>query len=1031
MFKESTFFTAYNKKEEETSVVKNTLEDLGLLGRVNEDMVFDANKYKEIASHPDDFPEEISKKFKSLSLDDLLEYFKDIKVKDLNNIDGPETNALSLPENIEDAKDGQFKDGLLYPWDLKKRMSLNEKLKINDEEEIGIIELYYLKKINELQFHRNKNDELVYYDKEKNIFVKYISRQSTKIFERNVNFTEKFNNKRRCIGLNVHADYFIKKYLPIINSLELFKAKDFERDPGVDVNLYTLNTLKELNLLKTENGETLFDAEEFKNIYKNKDNYDPEQIKKLRKISFKDIFNFFKDLKVTDPNSPDRAQINALSLPTNIDDAKQGKFEEGLLAPWELKEVIPLNYSIPLDDKEEVKIIELYYLKKINELQFHRNENDELVYFDNSINDFVIFKPVDAEEIFGRNGTYIKDGNAFGFQQNGLSFVSNFLPLVNDLGLFKDKDFQRRSNSLQADIMFSREREINEKTTYLLVTSGKNLQARYYLGRDKIVGTKVEKNKGNLSAVELDAGTMGILEKKYGKSRLLFEFKKLTKQEFEERGLDKINEKYRHVKGEEMKERLKEYQVSNYLPQRPDESANDYANRLSDLNDVSFVVNTFRSFMAQANVKLSQLSWTEQLLISNYILETNNEKDLIDFVEKYQENGLRAFLAAEVNLDLANKIIKLDEKIPYDQASMVFAKISEINLLALKKSQDLSRLFFYDAAGGDKELLAQNIYKHLFNKSIDIVNQLDAGQDSKKSSLINKLKEQKIEILLLASLLKEAKEQKFDLNIEDIKNLNLDIKDLGSELEDKDKDSMINIAQENWQQFGNPKLADVVLTSFRESLKDTSSQRYYVLKLKDEIVSFVRFELLSDNALYAGSFNVARDLRGINIGNKMMEKALIFESQKNILKASASIKIPAASNYIENVGFVADGIINNYNDSNENMFNIILDRKMNSQYKFRNEGKTEAINCDYLKSLALNNSSDYKKHIGSSSIVLKFDLKTEFNKYQESLETLLAKTDEKGNKLESIKGKYTLTRFFKDKDDINGDIRYLVFELNN
>jgi hypothetical protein len=1031
MFKEPSFFKVYNEKEEETSVVKNTLEDLGLLGKVNEDIVFDAQKYKEIINNPDGFSKEISTKLKSLSLGDLLEYFKDIKVKDLNNIDGPEVNALSLPENIEDAKEGKFKDGLLYPWDLKKIMSLNDKLKINDEEEIGIIELCYLKKINELQFHRNENDELAYYDKESNDFIKFSPKKARQIFERNVSFNEKVNNKRRTVGLNVHGDYFINQYLPVIKSLELFKAKDFERDPGVDVNLYAVDTLKELNLLKTENGETLFNAEEFKNIYKNKDNYDPEQIKKLRKISFKDILNFFKDLKVVDPNSLDRAQINALSLPTNIDDAKKGKFEEGLLAPWELKEIIPLNYSISLDGKEEVKIIELYYLKKINELQFHRNENDELVYFDNSVNDFAVFKPVDAEEIFGRNGTYIKDGNAFGFQQNGFSFVSNFLPLVNDLGLFKDKDFQRRSNSFQADIMFSRERELNEKNQYLLVTSGKNLQARYYLGRDKIVGTKVEKNKGNLSAVEMDAGTMGILEKKYGKSRLLFEFKKLTEQEFEERGFDKINEKHRHVKSEEMKERLKEYKVANYLPQRPNESVNNYANRLSNLNDVNFVVNTFRGFMAQTNVNLSQLSWAEQLLISNYILETNNEKDLINFVKKYQENGLRAFLAAEVNLDLADKIIKLDEKIPHDQASMVFAKISEINLLALKKSQDLSQLFFSDVAGNDKELLAQNIYKHLFNKSIDIVNQLDAGQDSKKSSLINKLKEQKVEIILLSLLLKEAKEQKIDLNIEDIKNLNLDIKDLGSELEDKDRNSMINIAQENWQQFGNSKLADIVLTNFRESLKDTSSQRYYVLKLKDEIVSFVRFELLGDNALYAGSFNVARDLRGINIGNKMMEKALIFESQKNILKASASIKIPAASNYIENVGFVADGIINNYNDSNESMFNIVLDRKMNSQYKFRNEEKTEAIDCNYLKSLALNNNSEYKKHIGDSSIVLKFDLKTEFNKYQESLGALLARTDEKGNKLESIKGKYTLTRFFKDKDDVNGDIRYLVFELNN
>ena len=282
----------------------------------------------------------------------------------------------------------------------------------------------------------------------------------------------------------------------------------------------------------------------------------------------------------------------------------------------------------------------------------------------------------------------------------------------------------------------------------------------------------------------------------------------------------------------------------------------------------------------------------------------------------------------------------------------------------------------------------------------------------------------------MAATLQAAKNGNFEITIDDLSALSLNTKDYGSDLKQEEKQEIFALAQKNWQKFGNEKMSQVVLKDFQTSLEKTTNQKYYILKYNEDIIGFVRFEKLNQNNVYAGSFNVSQDLRGLNIGNRMMENALMIEGQQNILKASASIKIPAGCAYVEKVGFVADGLIEDYHNTGEALFSIKLDSQQNQVYHYRQEGKVNQAELEPSSLIGIAVEPDkIQTIIGRSVVVVKCNLTKDFSGYQNVLTTLLPKCDDNLNKLEDDKNKYTMTRYWQDKTSAN-DIRYLVFEKN-
>jgi hypothetical protein len=280
-------------------------------------------------------------------------------------------------------------------------------------------------------------------------------------------------------------------------------------------------------------------------------------------VNHADILNLFYKLKGYDSSSEEKVVKPILSMPKTFLDAKSNNFSDGLALPWEIFDKQIFHTQFELEDKNVVNMADLFYLKMIKELKFRKDDKGNLEYFDKVQNKYVKFSFQNSKEAFGRVIMLREDGLKYSFESRPELFLKKFLPVVDSLDLFGGSS-KRWSGYQQAETMFSHERKLDKNNVYINISSDDVGFVSYYIGRNKIVGTDKEKND-TLSAVELDKETIGIKQNKYGENRVLYTFKKIDKKEFSDLGFDSMSSDMRKVTGDKMKERIKEYNISDYI----------------------------------------------------------------------------------------------------------------------------------------------------------------------------------------------------------------------------------------------------------------------------------------------------------------------------------------------------------------------------------------------------------------------------------------------------------------------------------
>ncbi len=432
----------------------------------------------------------------------------------------------------------------------------------------------------------------------------------------------------------------------------------------------------------------------------------------------------------------------------------------------------------------------------------------------------------------------------------------------------------------------------------------------------------------------------------------------------------------------------------------------------------------------ELHVRLEEVPVKTQFFLLNF-LKNKNSKDVESFktfCAKFGEEGLGSFLSLEMGVELGDKILNIGDNLD-SSAEKVFAKVSELTSLIEKNDDELRDAFGVAESFDCRELRLELLKKttKIIQNFSDSISQSGAS-NYKINSLILELERTKGELIILTTILKKIKTEGQDINFNLIKDINLEINRPGEEIQEKDKQQIIEIAQGNWQEQ-NPAIADAVIKGLIESLQDTKNQKCYTLKYKNEVIGFIRFEPTIDNKLYVGSLNIVKDLRGLNVGNNLMDASIAREAETNVLEATASPRISAGCNYIDKLGFVATGIIPNYNQTGEPLFTIELHKARNSQFVY----KKDDIKLEQIK----NQAQDYNnidRLLGQETIVLKFDVDKEFNQYQKVLNKLLIKMSDVDQPVDSQPGKdkYIITRYFPDQEKSEkGNVRYLVFEKIN
>lgn len=481
----------------------------------------------------------------------------------------------------------------------------------------------------------------------------------------------------------------------------------FDYDPGLslDQNERRVNVFKyfiDKGLISRNDQGFVFDSEGLKHFLYAKHN--GEYVGKFNKG---DLMNAFLNVKAVDKKDLEGSaegqtvdEKTVMALPKSLDDLF-GKYTTNDLSnhifePWEFtrnpgKETVNRNRWISpvmLESGETTTLAEMALTKKLLvDFKVRRNKDGKLEMWDSKKE---LFVPISIDKLGAAfNVSYRNSsGESVMLRQKQREFLNTATPNIVKRGIVKATDIRTMGNSKESHLMGTHERSLTKSTSVgvSLTNMTCNLAARYYLGREKIVGTDIEIGD-NTILNQVDNDTVLIAQVVHGKTKPVAFFKLLneeelvsirnkTKERYAERGIELKGAAVTNrtiIDGKIMKGRVKPYQIDKVVFRRADEGPEEYGRRISELNDFDFVKKISEEFFTGTGVGLNQLPWGEQLLVARAILEEKDPARLRTFVSEFGVNGLRSLTSADYSKDHVNAIISLSEQNP-NYAKKLFAR---------------------------------------------------------------------------------------------------------------------------------------------------------------------------------------------------------------------------------------------------------------------------------------------------------------------------------------------------------------------
>ncbi len=332
-------------------------------------------------------------------------------------------------------------------------------------------------------------------------------------------------------------------------------------------------------------------------------------------------------------------------------------------------------------------------------------------------------------------------------------------------------------------------------------------------------------------------------------------------------------------------------------------------------------------------VDFKEIPLKEQMYFLTSISNRTNTtiKPVQDFTKNFGALGLRTFLSLEQkdkkqeDKKMGDKILKLGEKLPKDTAKIIFAKYGEI----IDSTNDITKIM--EERFGEKENpeIFSKITDSLMRKGKDLLLESSErlnrceGNDCTNASkkLLEDLNNFSQDNVLLGSIFKTLSKDKA-IKLEDIKNVSIEKFSSSEDLE-KYKDRMIQIFEQNRKDYPDELLKET-LEEFEEILKNPDGSEFYLLKNKEDIISYMRFKNLPSGNIYFGSYNGTSDTRGLALNGEFLRELLIEKSKIAPVEAVVYEKNPIKDVYLNKYGFEIDGEIPNYKGTGQKFYKIIL-----------------------------------------------------------------------------------------------------------
>lgn len=312
-----------------------------------------------------------------------------------------------------------------------------------------------------------------------------------------------------------------------------------------------------------------------------------------------------------------------------------------------------------LQNGNELSYGDIIILNKLIEFKVFRNDQGVLMMFDKNENVFAPFKPT---VFFGQHKSFTLRGDVKDVEKiskRGRYYVTpmeTFAPQIYKKNFFEEKDFGiRAAGSISYQINGPHERRLSHSSPYAVFTNNNGL-AKYYLGRDKFVGTDKKINHETVRVSMLDENTGAVTDTIHGRKIILYTFPLLNKEEYEAKKEKVIESRVSSSQGLNINpgnyittnvNKLDEYNITDYFPKNNKESEKDYANRVSRLSDTSYVMGNFRSFMSKTGLSANNYSWKEQLVLADALTSVEDEIKIINLGKNFGKNGMRTFLSIE------------------------------------------------------------------------------------------------------------------------------------------------------------------------------------------------------------------------------------------------------------------------------------------------------------------------------------------------------------------------------------------------
>jgi len=238
-------------------------------------------------------------------------------------------------------------------------------------------------------------------------------------------------------------------------------------------------------------------------------------------------------------------------------------------------------------------------------------------------------------------------------------------------GLLSVDDFKQQEGYGRAELLNRRESVIGNRGS--IYVDG----ARYTLGSEYEGKT----------LTKLAPGFYGIVDTIGGVERVTHSFEPLSQEEIEvRRGQELARVERGDIKGQKSagalvvvrkgEVKIKALKVSEQNPKRPDESSEEYAERLKtiEVDNYSLLKRLSTDLTKEAGIGIHNLSFREQEWLSSYVytLKDRYGKVLL-FAKQFGLSGLRAFLACEYNAHNGDKVIELPERYPQTKSKELFA----------------------------------------------------------------------------------------------------------------------------------------------------------------------------------------------------------------------------------------------------------------------------------------------------------------------------------------------------------------------